>query len=98
MVEGISGKRLGQFMAERIFEPLGMTSSAFISDPGDARSASRACTSGRRTVRQTPMSDFELPQDPEIHMGGHGLYSTVQDYCRFIRMWLNDGMGPKGGC
>ena len=28
-------------------------------------------------------------------MGGHGLYSTVGDYCRFIRMWLNDG--AEGG-
>ena len=39
------------------------------------------------------MTDFELPQDPEVHMGGHGLYATVGDYCRFIRMWLNDGQG-----
>lgn len=29
-------------------------------------------------------------------MGGHGLYSTVGDYMRFIRMWLNDGLGPHG--
>jgi methyl acetate hydrolase len=43
----------------------------------------------------TPM-DFELPANPEVHMGGHGLYSTVGDYMRFIRMWLNDGAGPHG--
>ena len=42
------------------------------------------------------MPDFELPRDPEIHMGGHGLYSTVGDCCRFIRMWLNDGAGESG--
>ena len=29
-------------------------------------------------------------------MGGHGLYATVGDYCRFIRMWLNDGDGEHG--
>ena len=44
----------------------------------------------------TPMPDFELPQDPEVHMGGHALYSTVPDYCAFIRMWLNDGAGRHG--
>ena len=44
----------------------------------------------------TPLSNFELPQDPEVHMGGHGLYSTVGDYCRFIRMWLNNGAGENG--
>ena len=32
----------------------------------------------------------------EIHMGGHGLYGTVSDCMKFIRMWLNDGMGPNG--
>jgi hypothetical protein len=29
-------------------------------------------------------------------MGGHGLYGTVPDYMKFIRMWLNDGAGPQG--
>jgi methyl acetate hydrolase len=29
-------------------------------------------------------------------MGGHGLYGTVPDYMKFIRMWLNDGDGPHG--
>ena len=43
----------------------------------------------------TPL-DFELPVDPELHMVGHGLYATVGDYMRFIRMWLNDGNGENG--
>ena len=43
----------------------------------------------------TPM-EFELPSDPEVHMGGHGLYGTVGDYMKFIRMWLNDGQGEHG--
>ena len=29
-------------------------------------------------------------------MGGHALYATVGDYCKFIRMWLNDGAGQHG--
>jgi len=41
----------------------------------------------------TPLPDFELPQDPEQHMGGHALYGTVGDYMKFIRMVLNDGAG-----
>ncbi len=43
----------------------------------------------------TPV-EFELPPDPEVHMGGHGLYSTVPDYLKFIRMWLNDGASEGG--
>ena len=29
-------------------------------------------------------------------MGGHGLYASIGDYMRFIRMWLNDGAGERG--
>jgi hypothetical protein len=43
----------------------------------------------------TPMN-FVLPQEPEIQMGGHGLYATIGDYMRFIRCWLNDGAGENG--
>ena len=28
-------------------------------------------------------------------MGGHGLYGTVGDYMKFIRMWLNEGRGEN---
>ena len=43
-----------------------------------------------------PVPDFVLPQNPEVHMGGHGLYSTATDYTKFLRMWLNDGRGTQG--
>jgi methyl acetate hydrolase len=29
-------------------------------------------------------------------MGGGALFGTVPDYMRFLRMWLNDGMGENG--
>ena len=44
----------------------------------------------------TPLIGFELPAEPEVHMGGHGLHGTVGDYMKFIRMWLNDGAGTSG--
>ncbi len=94
VVEGITGQRLGDVMRERIFEPLGMSSTAFSMTP-DMRSRMARIHARNADGSLTPMMDFELPADPEIHMGGHGLYSTVEDYCRFIRMWLNDGRGPN---
>ncbi len=95
VVEGITGKRLGEVMQERIFEPLGMTGSAFTFSPD---MGARLATVHQREAdgSLTPLTDFELPQDPEVHMGGHGLYSTVGDYIRFIRMILNDGAGENG--
>ena len=95
VVEGARGKRLGEVMQERIFEPLGMNDTAFQLSP--------SMRQRRATIHQrgedgtlTPLSDFELPQEPEQHMGGHGLYATVGDYMKFIRMVLNDGAGANG--
>ena len=94
VVEGIAGRRLGEVMAERIFAPLGMESSAF-KLRRDMRSRLARMHQRAADGSLTAMTDFELPQDPEVHMGGHALYSTVGDYCKFIRMWLNDGQGPR---
>jgi methyl acetate hydrolase len=95
VIEGITGRRLGEVMAERIFAPLDMTSSGFTLTPAmRARVAGMHQRAADGTLQALP--DFELPQDPEVHMGGHGLYSTVEDYCAFIRMWLNDGAGAHG--
>ncbi len=95
VVEGARGKRLGEVMQERIFEPLGMNDTAFQLSPSMRE---RRATIHQRgdDGRLTPLSDFELPQEPEQHMGGHGLYATVGDYMKFIRMVLNDGAGDQG--
>jgi methyl acetate hydrolase len=95
VVEGITGKRLGDVFAERIFQPLGMKSTAFTISP-DMRSRLARIHQRGDDGSLTPLTDLELPPEPEVHMGGHGLYGTVGDYCRFIRMWLNDGAGENG--
>ncbi len=95
VVEGITGKRLGDVLQERVFAPLGMTDSAFAMSPSmHERLATMHQRDGDGVM--APLGDFVLPQDPEVHMGGHGLYSTPFDYAKFIRMWLNDGDGPGG--
>ena len=93
VIEGITGRRLGEVMQARIFEPLGMTSTGFRLT-ADMRTRLARVHQRAPDGTLTALPDFELPQDPEVHMGGHGLYSTAPDYARFIRMWLNDGAGP----
>ena len=94
VVEAIAGKRLGEVFKTRIFEPLGMADTAFAMTPAMRE---RAAGMHQREAggALTPL-DFELPSDPEVHMGGHGLYATVGDYMKFIRMWLNDGRAAHG--
>lgn len=95
VVEGIRGKRLGDVMRERVFDPLGMSDIAFTRT--DAMKVRTATIHARgEDGSLSPMDDFALPDDPEVHMGGHGLYGTVPEYMKFIRMWLNDGAGPNG--
>ncbi len=95
IAEAVTGRRLGDLMRERILDPLEMHDTGF-----------RLSESMRR--RLTPLHQrendgsltvlraFRLPDEPEVQMGGHGLYGTMEDYIRFIRMLLNDGMGPHG--
>ena len=94
VIEGITGQRLGEAMRERIFEPLQMTSTAFTMT--EAMRARLASIHQRADDGSIAALDLILPQDPEIDMAGHGLYSTADDYAKFIRMWLNDGAGPDG--
>lgn len=94
VIEGITGERLGTVFQKRIFEPLGMTETGF--EMTDAMRARLAGMHQRGENGALEANDFELPFDPEVHMGGHGLYGTVGDYMRFIRMWLNDGRGDHG--
>lgn len=94
VLEAITGKRLGEVMRERILDPLGMDDTAFTMTP-DMRS--RLAKIHQRGADGTlEPTDLVLPQDPEVQMGGHGLYSTALDYAKFMRMWLNDGEGPDG--
>ena len=95
VVEGIAGKRLGEVFAERICGPLGMDDTAFDLRP-HMRERMAAMHQREADDSITPMTDPVLPANPEVHMGGHGLWSTALDYAKFIRMWLNDGMGPDG--
>src|SRR6476646_5085962 len=95
VVEGIRGKRLGEVMRERIFQPLGLEDIAFSMTPS-MRGRLAVIHQREADGSLTPLPDLQLPPDPEVHMGGHGLYASIGEYMKFIRMWLNDGAGPGG--
>jgi CubicO group peptidase (beta-lactamase class C family) len=88
-VEAASGKRLDAYLRDNLFSPLGMNDTGFkLSEDQRRRLVGMHARQADGTLQPMP---FEMPQEPEFHMGGGGLYSTAHDYVRFIRMILNKG-------
>ncbi|BDH60697.1 1,4-butanediol diacrylate esterase [Lysinibacillus sp. PLM2] len=92
VVEAVEGKRLGQVLQEKIFSPLDMTDISFALTPSMEE---RRATMHTRNQEGTliPQRDLVIPQPPEMDMGGHGLFASIGEYMKFIRMLLNDGAG-----
>jgi CubicO group peptidase (beta-lactamase class C family) len=90
MVEAVSGQRLGAYLQQNLFAPLGMTSTAFkITQEMRTRLAKIHQRGDDDSL--DPQMELEIPQEPEFDMGGGGLYSTARDYLQFVRMILNRG-------
>ena len=91
MVEEVTGQRLGQYLKANILDPLGMSDTAFKVTPAMMERLASVHVRGEDGA-WTKM-EFMVEQDPEFEMGGGGLYSTVADYLKFLRMILNKGSG-----
>jgi len=88
MVEAVDGRRIDQFCREEIFEPLGMSDTAF--EP-DALTDRMSDVSIRGEDGAFGPLDLAPPPQPEVYGMGHALYSTAPDYLAFLRMVLNGG-------
>lgn len=87
----IEGKPLHVVLAERIFEPLGLTDTGFFISP-DKRG--RAATMYRIDEAGALQHDVMGPipvKEPRFCQGGAGLVSTADDYLRFAQMMLGGG-------
>jgi CubicO group peptidase (beta-lactamase class C family) len=91
VIEGASGKTLGEYLKQNLFVPLGMDSTGFRITAAMRKRMSRLHERDAQGVLSA--GDFEVPQEPEFEMGGGGLYSTAPDYLAFVRMILNRGAG-----
>jgi methyl acetate hydrolase len=92
VVEAAGGVGLDVAVKEGITGPLGMNETAFQIAEGwkDSTTPVHAKVDGSWVD-----SGFELNQSPEYYAGGHGLYSTPNDYIKFQQALL--GNGEVGG-
>ncbi|MGW4242887.1 serine hydrolase domain-containing protein [Nocardia sp. NPDC004722] len=91
-----SGHSLPDFLAERVFEPLGMSDTGF-TVPEAARD--RFTSYYRRTETGLELADAPDGQWatlPAFPLGNGGLAGTAGDWLRFARLLLADGAAPDG--
>lgn len=95
MVEAVTGRKLGRVMHDDLFAPLGMDSTGFRLTPAMRARMARV---HHRKEDGSLVADLkrEVPQEPEFEAGGGGLYSTANDYLKFVRMVLDDGKSATG--
>jgi CubicO group peptidase (beta-lactamase class C family) len=94
IVEKLSGKTLGEFMRENIFQPLGMKDTAFhVAADKQGRLAALYTMSDHGELAATNGGNVALDysKEPTMPSGGGGLVSTARDYVRFCQMLLDGG-------
>ena len=94
LVEKLSGVNFGEFLRTRLFEPLGMSDTAFWAPP-DKIERFTCCyqpeAKGKGLKLQDDARESTYAKPPMLELGGGGLVSTAHDYLRFCRMMLNGG-------
>jgi CubicO group peptidase (beta-lactamase class C family) len=88
-VEAVTRKRLGEFMHERLFGPLGMVDTGFVVPASKAARIAKPLPVDPETGRATA---FRMPVEPwQYDCGGGCASGTALDYLRFAQMLLNKG-------
>jgi CubicO group peptidase (beta-lactamase class C family) len=94
LIARASGKPLGAFMRERLFEPLGMRDTDF-HVPAAKLDRLPTCYRFDRQARALAVYDDAAASswhpEPPFESGAGGLVSTIDDHFAFSRMMLNQG-------
>lgn len=89
VVEAASGKRLSDFLQERIFRPLGMMDTAFHVPPEKIARLAEPFPKDPATGSANRLLD--VSKIPGNDSGGAGAVGTAGDYMRFCQAMLNGG-------
>ena len=90
IVEKVTGTSLEAWYQEHIFTPLGMNETSFAVAAVKQPRMPTQYTRFTGTLTALPKATVPSVPTPPFR-GDGGLYSTAQDYSRFVRMLLNDG-------
>ena len=89
VVEAVAGKRLGDFLQERLFAPLKMTDSGFWLAPDKLPRLAQPLTIDPASGAKNSLID--VATQPKNDSGGAGGVASANDYLRFAMMLANGG-------
>ena len=85
IIEIVSGQSLGAFLQERILMPLGMSDTAFFVAPDKSGRLAKPF------AKDPDTGDSVTLTETNFESGGGGLWSTMDDYARFVQMLYRGG-------
>jgi CubicO group peptidase (beta-lactamase class C family) len=88
LIEVLTGKKLGEVLAERVFLPLGMADTSF---QVPAAKLARAAQPGQKPNGPPMTPRFKVDDGAKYESGGGGLMSTTDDYLRFAMVLAGNG-------
>ena len=90
LIEKINECSLQEYMHTHIFEPLEMSNTSYDLDKNKHSSVAKVY--GRNDDEYFEMP-FEVPEKSSFYSGGGNLISSLDDYSKFLRIFLNSGKG-----
>ena len=95
LIARIEGRPLGAVLKRLVFDPLGMKDTGFVVPREDRhrRAAAYGFDDEGRLIKLSEwgVTVAERPEDMSYESGGTGLWSTVDDYLRFARLFVHGG-------
>ncbi|MCL2089204.1 MAG: beta-lactamase family protein [Oscillospiraceae bacterium] len=98
LIEAVSGKRLGVYLKQSIFDPVGMTET-FFEAPADRQDDRAVHYIGwnSKTNRSRAVGElYGVHEYEDYESGGGGLISSVPDYALFAQALCNYGLAQNG--
>lgn len=96
IIEVVTGKRFGDFMKERIFEPLEMQDTDFWVPAEKQERLTKVYEQSSKGLKEYTFNNLgvnlAMAHRPGFESGGAGLVSTLDDYNKFAQMLMNKGL------